>query len=199
MFSLICERRCMSDWILKLLLMSWDVLQWTSAQIQGLTTDLLCIIWVAILVKIDFHIVSRWTVDWSSSSALLDYPHIIFIFRNEAQIWSSGSFEERLCPEALLSLFLSGGMIFPSLQNISHLLMNVYLFISHSTLYCVALYVWIFLSNYVNLIIFNHILLRHITGEWLLIFISFYASICFTDIKISPIYIAFRISSLLST
>ncbi len=68
MFSLICERRCMSDWILKLLLMSWDV------QIQGLTTELLCIIWL----KIDFHIISRWTLDWSSSSALLDYPHIIF-------------------------------------------------------------------------------------------------------------------------
>ncbi len=75
MFSLICERRCMSDWILKLLLMSWDVLQWASAQIQGLTTELLCIIWL----KIDFHIISRWTLDWSSSSALLDYPHIIFV------------------------------------------------------------------------------------------------------------------------
>ncbi len=47
-----------------------------------------------------------------------------------SQIWSSGSFEERLFPEALLSLFLSGGMIF-----ISHLLRSVYFFISQSALH----------------------------------------------------------------
>ncbi len=66
-------------------------------------------------------------LDWSSS-ALLDSPSIMF----ESQIWSSGSFEERLFPEALLSLFLSGGTIF-----ISHLLRSVYLFISQSSLDCI--------------------------------------------------------------
>ncbi len=40
------------------------------------------------------------------------------------------SFEERLFPEALHSLFLSGGMIF-----ISHLLRSVYFFISQSALH----------------------------------------------------------------
>ncbi len=115
MFSLICERRCMSDWILKLLLMSWDV------QIQGLTTDL-CIIWL----KIDFHIISRWTLDWSSSSALLDYPHIIFFLEKSLK----SDYQDLLRSVCFQKIYfhcssLGGGMIFSSLRNISHLLRNV--------------------------------------------------------------------------
>ncbi len=96
----------------------------------------------------------------------------IYIKISASQIWSSGSFEERLFPEALLSLFLSGGMIF-----ISHLLRRLYFFISQSALHCIALYI---------LDQFNLILLRHITGniEWSLIFRSLYVSICYAVIKI---------------
>ncbi len=96
-----------------------------------------------------------------------------------SQIWSSGSFEERLFPEALLSLFLSGGMIF-----ISHLLRSLY----YSSL------------NQHCIICLDHlhlILLRHIIADierWL-IFRSFYVSICSVR-KISLIYItSIRISS----
>ncbi len=96
------------------------------------------------------------------------------------KIWSSGSFEERLFPEALLSLFLSGGMIF-----ISHLLRSVYFFFSQSSLDCI-----ICLDHF-------SLILRHIIGdiEWRLIFISFYVSICstershwFTSIRISSLF-----------
>ncbi len=104
----------------------------------------------------------------------------IYIKISASQIWSSGSFEERLFPEALLSLFLSGGMIF-----ISHLLRSVY----YSSL------------NQHCIICLDHlhlILLRHITGDiqWWLIFLSLYVSICYTVIKMYLIYItSIRISS----
>ncbi len=116
-------------------------------------------------------------LDWSSSALLDSFSSKI----SASQIWSSGCFEERLFPEALLSLFLSGGMIF-----ISHLLRSVYFFISQSALHCI-----ICLDH------FNFIL-RHIIGdiEWPLIFRSFYVSICCTVIKILLIYITrIRISS----
>ncbi len=93
------------------------------------------------------HISDEHLLDWSSS-ALFDSPSIFYLFFfffwkiSASQIWSSGSFEERLFPEALLSLFLSGGMIF-----ISHLLRSVYFFISQSALDCIALYVWIITSH----------------------------------------------------
>ncbi len=105
--------------------------------------------------------ISRWTLTglkqlsftWFSINHVLVSNLIIRIF------WG-----------ALLSLFLSGGMIF-----ISHLLRSLYFFISQSALH--------YMFDH-----FNLIWLRHIIGdiEWRLIFRSFYVSICYTVINISP-------------
>ncbi len=119
---------------------------------------------------------------WTETAQLYLILHDFFFRKISAsQIWSSGSFEERLFPEALLSLFLSGGMIF-----ISHLLRRLYFFISRSALHCI-----ICLDH------FNLILLRHIIGdiEWRLIFRWFYVSICCTVRKIS--LISLQIESLI--
>ncbi len=118
--------------------------------------------------------ISRWTLSglkqlsftWFSINHVLVSNLIIRIF------WG-----------ALLSLFLSGGMIF-----ISHLLRRLYFFISQLALHCI-----ICLDH------FSLILLRHIIGdiERPLIFRSFYVSICSTVINISLMYItSIRISSL---
>ncbi len=94
--------------------------------------------------------ISRWTLTGLKQLRFTWFSINHFLEKiSESQIWSSGSFEERLFPEALLSLFLSGGMIF-----ISHLLRRLYFFISQSALDCI-----ICLDH------FNLILLRHIIGD----------------------------------
>ncbi len=67
--------------------------------------------------------ISRWTLTGLKQLSFTWFFINHFLEKSvPSQIWTSGSFEERLFPEALLSLFLSGGMIFTSLQNISHTL-----------------------------------------------------------------------------
>ncbi len=111
--------------------------------------------------------ISRWTLTglkqliftWFSINHVLVSNQIIRIF------WG-----------ALLSLFLSGGMIF-----ISHLLRSLYY--SSLNQHCI-----------IRLDHFSLILLRHIIGdiERPLIFRSFYVSICSTVIKISMIFTEFH-------
>ncbi len=108
---------------------------------------------------------------WTEAAQLYLILHqSCFIKIIESQIWSSGSSEEHLFPEALLSLFLSGGMIF-----ISHLLRSVYFFISQSALHCIASYVWIiYISSY------KDILLRsRVTTNIYIIFLLY----CYKDIS----------------
>ncbi len=117
---------------------------------------------ITVVIFPDEHLLKQLSFTWFSINHVLVSNLIIRIF------WG-----------ALLSLFLSGGMIF-----ISHLLRSLYFFISQSALHCIALYV--------------RIISRHIIGdiERQLIFRSCYVSICCTVIKISLIYItSIRISS----
>ncbi len=90
---------------------------------------------------------------WTEAAQLYLILHQSFFWKISAsQIWS---FEECLFPEASLSLFLSGGMIFTSLQNISFII----------GLHCI-----ICLDH------FNLILLRYIIGD---IFICIFTLITF--------------------
>ncbi len=108
--------------------------------------------------------ISRWTLTglkqlsftWFSINHVLVSNLIIRIF------WG-----------ALLSLFLSGGMIF-----ISHLLRSLY--------YSSLNQHWIICLDHLHLILLRHII-AHIERQ--LIFRSFYVSICCTVINISLIYI----------
>ncbi len=111
---------------------------------------------------------------WTEAAQLYLILHQSFFIKIiESQIWSSGSSEEHLFPEALLSLFLSGGMIF-----ISHLLRSVYFFISQSALH----HMFGSFQSHLTKIYYWDI-------EWWLIVRSIYVSICSTVIKISVIFI----------
>ncbi len=117
---------------------------------------------------------------WTEAAQLYLILHQSFFIKIiESQIWSSGSSEEHLFPEALLSLFLSGGMIF-----ISHLLRSVYFFISQSALHHMF---GSFQSHLTKTYYWDL--------EWWLIFWSFYPRICSTvDLQASEFHLLLFIS-----